>query len=198
MAAGGRGLAALGADLAAALDSAGPVPTSTPAVLSYVGGRTELTRALSGFSSRAAARAAGDEKAWTNASRQVQRHDTGGAEKRTGWKFTAEQRDRLEARAVDKKWASLVRGGARVRVTGRVQAYAGSPDVRDREIPSGGPGIPVSEDDLIPILDLAEEGNTEQAARLLWATVMDEQPGHYGMPGAELVRLDSLEFVPGS
>lgn len=184
-------MADLADELAGALDDPGPVPGTGRELVRYAGGKAELTRQIAGMSGpprRGDYADAVDYEAarrrWRSASRRVQRYTTSGAQKRGARRVVlpAAERERVREAAVDRKWRDMVRRGVRMRLRATIKITSPTPgrrdDVRTRDLPAGGPGVYISPDELLPVLDALDDGDRERAAFDLQVAFADA----YGMP----------------
>jgi len=180
--------------------AAPPVPSNGPELVRSAGGRLDLARQLSGMDHSPRRRDYPDDdshqearKKWRSAQRTAQRWADG--TRTPGKSLTPALKGRLRRRARIERHAALVRDGARARVKATiVVASGGGDDVRTRTVPSGGPGVVVSPDQMETIFDLLDEGDPEGAAAELWDAFVE-----FGMPeGSSVESVVWLRVWPAS
>lgn len=143
----------LGEDLAAAIADPGDVPRDGRALVRYAGGRRALVEQLTGLDGppkRSAypddAQYAAARTRWRTATQRVRRYDEG--LRQHAERLQPAQRRRVRAGARREKRTRLASTPmrARIRAVVVVPSPGGRDDRRERDLPSGGPGVllPVS------------------------------------------------------
>lgn len=178
--------------------NAGPVPADGRRLVEYAGGRRALTEQLSGLPGpprrgdyRDPERYETDARRWRSSSQAALRYSKGARSP----KIAPAQKSRVRRAANAAKRATIQRRGLRTRLYARVRVDSPGKrggDERDRQMPSGGPGVYIGPSEVTEVLD--DLGNqeigdaTEEFAAAFLAS--------YGFPDAEIVSVTRLKVWP--